>query len=71
MRHFELTITNPPYNGDLHLQILDELIKISNKVVCIHPANWFIDPLIDFKGKTKYGKYKKKLNRILKRFNEF
>ena len=61
MKKFDLVVSNPPYNKDLHLQIIDELTKIANKVVCVHPANWFIDQLIDFKGKTKYGKYKKEI----------
>ena len=45
MKKFDLVVSNPPYNKDLHLQILDELTKIANKVVCVHPARWVEDVL--------------------------
>ena len=37
---FDLTIENPPYDGKLHLEILEKAIPVSNKVVNISPDLW-------------------------------
>lgn len=37
---FDLTIENPPYDGKLHLEILEKVIPITNKVVNISPDLW-------------------------------
>ena len=34
---------NPPYCRNLHLKILNEAVKHSDDVVCIHPARWLED----------------------------
>lgn len=65
MRHFELTITNPPYDGALHLQILDELTKLSEKVVCVHPGRWIEDVLAKYKGNGATGKKYEHLKKML------
>ena len=66
---FDVIITNPPYNKDLHLQILDELTKIANKVVCVHPGRWVEDILAKYKGKNatgrKYEHLKKMLTKVM------
>ena len=36
---------NPPYCRNLHLKILNEAVKHSDDVVCIHPARWLEDAL--------------------------
>ena len=62
---FDVVLTNPPYNKDLHLQILNELTKISNKVVCVHPARWVEDILAKYKGKNATGKKYEHLKKML------
>ena len=66
---FDVIITNPPYNKDLHLQILDELTKIANKVVCVHPGRWVEDVLAKYKDKNatgrKYEHLKKMLTKVM------
>lgn len=52
-------IMNPPYDGNLHLKILENVIKTVDKtpdteVVCIAPDGWLTDPLVDFHTSTKY-----------------
>lgn len=37
---FDLTIENPPYDGKLHLEILEKAIPVSDKVVNISPDLW-------------------------------
>ena len=69
MKKFDLVVSNPPYNKDLHLQILDELTKIANKVVCVHPARWVEDVLAKYKDKNatgrKYEHLKKMLTKVM------
>lgn len=42
---FDHIIMNPPYCRNLHLKILNEAVKHSDDVVCIHPARWLEDAL--------------------------
>ena len=44
VKHFDICLMNPPYSGTLHLQFLDKVIGICDKVISIEPANW-IKPL--------------------------
>jgi len=42
-------ILNPPYNGDLHLEILKSIVEVESKkpnfdIICIHPASFLIFP---------------------------
>ena len=41
MPKFDVAIMNPPYDGNLHLKILEAVIPVANKVVNISPANQF------------------------------
>ena len=62
-------IMNPPYDGSLHLQILDTCIKFINEnseIVCLHPARWIQDPLWKYKKSSDALKYRKDLEPILK-----
>lgn len=38
---FDVAIMNPPYDGNLHLKILENVIPVADKVVNISPANQF------------------------------
>jgi hypothetical protein len=49
---FDLVLTNPPYNGNIDLKILQEVRKIANEIICVHPSTW----VIDLKGKAKLYK---------------
>jgi hypothetical protein len=52
-KKFDVVFSNPPYNDNVHLKILSNLISsmenqsIAKEFVIVHPANW----LIDLKGK--------------------
>jgi hypothetical protein len=56
---FDLVFSNPPYNSNLDVKILNEIIDISNEFVVIHPSI----SVIDIKGKTSdFVNFKKKAN---------
>ena len=39
MPKFDLSIMNPPYDHNLHMEILEKVKDHSNKTICIHPAD--------------------------------
>ena len=41
MPKFDVAIMNPPYDGNLHLKILEKVIHIADKVVNISPSNCY------------------------------
>lgn len=41
---FDAIIANPPYCAGLHLKILQDLMPLSDNIVCIHPASWLQFP---------------------------
>ena len=41
---FDAIVANPPYCAGLHLKILQDLMPLSDNIVCIHPANWLQFP---------------------------
>ena len=53
--HFDKIIMNPPYNGNLHLKILQEAMKHSDDVVNLSPIRWLQDPLAEYKKNTGGG----------------
>jgi hypothetical protein len=55
---FDLVFTNPPYNGNVDLKILQQIKEVATELVIVHPSTW----LLDLKGKTKlYSDFKKNL----------
>ncbi len=49
--NFDVAIMNPPYDGNLHLKILEKVIPIADKVINISPVRWLQDPLAKYKPK--------------------
>ena len=52
-------IQNPPYNGSLHLKILDNVIKtfLEAKIVNLSPIRWLEDPLAEYKKSTDFKRF--------------
>ena len=46
---FDLVFSNPPYNKNIDIKILNEIIDIADEFVVVHPSTW----LIDLKEKKK------------------
>jgi hypothetical protein len=58
---FDRIIGNPPYDGNLHLKILKQIVTFLNddgEIVWIHPARWAQDPLAIYKKNSDYNKFK-------------
>jgi hypothetical protein len=57
-------LMNPPYDGNLHLKVLDTTLKVVRQnnpdceIASIQPARWLEDPLAEYKQGSDYKKYK-------------
>jgi hypothetical protein len=40
---FDVVFSNPPYNGNIDIKILNEIIDIADEFVVVHPSTWLID----------------------------
>ncbi len=55
---FDLVFSNPPYNSNNDLKILQEIKEVATELVIVHPSTW----LLDLKSKSKlYNDFKKNL----------
>ena len=50
---------NPPYDGSLHLKILDKVIKAAPnaKIVNLSPIRWLQDPLAEYKKNSDWFRF--------------
>ena len=67
MPKFDIAIMNPPY-GDIHLKILDKLIRNSSadKIINISPIRWLTDSLAEYKEKSDFNVYKNTIFKHIK-----
>jgi 16S rRNA G966 N2-methylase RsmD len=63
MPKFDVAIMNPPYDGSLHLKLLENIIPIANKVVNISPVRWLQDPLTKYKKNSDYNKFEESISK--------
>lgn len=64
---FDKIIMNPPYDGNLHLKILEQAISLlKDDGVCINlsPIRWLQDPLAKYKKNSDWYKFKEVRDRI-------
>lgn len=56
---FDHIIINPPYNKNLHLKILREIIRKNSKaeIVSLEPVRWLQDPLAEYKRNSDFKKF--------------
>lgn len=48
-KHFDITLSNPPFTRGKDLKIMRAVSEITDEMVVVHPSTW----LIDLKGKSK------------------
>lgn len=68
----DITFSNPPYNGNLDLKIIESLNF--KKLICVHPSSWLIQlktQISDTSGSKIYRKFRKKINNRLKKVELF
>ena len=54
---FDKIIMNPPYNGNLHLKILQEAMKHGDEIVNLSPIRWLQDPLSEYKKNSDWFRF--------------
>jgi len=40
---FDIVFSNPPYNGNIDIKILIEVIDVADELIIVHPATWLMD----------------------------
>lgn len=63
---FDVAIMNPPYDRNLHLQILEQIIPICNKVINISPVRWLQDPFAPYLKRSDYNKFENSVSKYIK-----
>ena len=63
MPKFDVAIMNPPYDGSLHLEIMEYVILNSKEVIDISPVRWLQDPLAKLKLNSDYKKYEETISK--------
>lgn len=59
---FDLVFSNPPYNANVDIKILNEIIDVADEFVVVHPSTW----IIDLKERNHiFKKFKSKTRNIL------
>ena len=62
---FDCCIMNPPY-GNLHLKVLEQVLKVADKVINISPVRWLQDPFAPYLKKSDYNKFEKSVSKHIK-----
>jgi hypothetical protein len=56
---FDVVFSNPPYNKNVDIKILNEIVDVADEFVIVHPSTW----LVDLKDKTPlYKTFKNKID---------
>ena len=59
---FDVAIMNPPYDKNLHLKILKQIIPYADKVVNISPVRWLQDPFAPYSTRSDYCKFENSIS---------
>lgn len=52
-KKFDIVFSNPPYEKNLHLKILESVFNISEDIIFIHPDNWLTNPFREYEKSVK------------------
>lgn len=67
---FDFIVMNPPYSDTLHLQIVEKVLNVCDKVVNISPAGWLLDlTAVMCLKKTTYQKYENTISKHIVSLN--
>lgn len=64
---FDVAIMNPPYDGNLHLKILEKVIPIAKEIVNISPSRWLEDPLAKYKKTSDFNKFEDNISKKIEK----
>jgi hypothetical protein len=63
---FDVAVLNPPYDRNLHLKVLEQVIPIAEKVVNISPVRWLQDPFAPYLNRSDYNKFEESVSKHIK-----
>lgn len=64
--HFDIAIQNPPYDRNLHLKVLEQVLKVADKVINISPVRWLQDPFAPYLNNSDYNKFEESVSKHIK-----
>ena len=64
---FDVAIMNPPYDGNLHLKILEKVIPIAKEIVNISPSRCPEDPLAKYKKASDFNKFEDNISKKIEK----
>ena len=64
-KKFDVCVMNPPYNKNLHIEILSKVVNYCDIVINISPSKIFTNPYIEYEKHTKEYKYRLYLSKFL------
>lgn len=64
--HFDIAIQNPPYDRNLHLKVLEQVLNVADKVINISPVRWLQDPFAPYINKSDYNKFEESVSKHIK-----
>lgn len=65
-KKFDIILSNPPYDKNIHLKFLEKYIQIADKVISIQPVTWITDQSGEFKKTSNYNKYEESISKHIK-----
>ena len=65
-KKFDIVYSNPPYEKNLHLKILESVFNISEDIIFIHPDNWLTNPFREYEKSVKKKKIVQKFGSHIK-----
>ena len=68
--HFDIAIQNPPYDRNLHLKVLEQTLKVADKVINISPVRWLQDPFAPYSSKSDYCKFEESISKKIETLDE-
>lgn len=63
MPKFDVAIMNPPYERNLHLKVLEQVIPLCDKVINISPVRWLQDPFAKYLKTSDYKKFEDSISK--------
>ena len=64
-KKFNIILSNPPYDRNLHLKFLEKYIQLADKVISIQPCGWITDTYANDK-KSNFQKYEDSILKHIK-----
>lgn len=60
---FDVAVMNPPYDRNLHLKVLEQVIPTAETVINISPVRWLQDPFAKYMKSSDYNRFEDSISK--------